>query len=139
MSKFCPICNQVTNCTENYNDCIEEETENKQMNTINWNAWGTNHPISFRLSNYVDNHNLYVGMVTHEEGYPEPWSDLTVNLGVKCAENCAFIDINNNSDRIVEWLITNKLAALTGRIQQSGFCVYPEVKFNITELMKYVN
>ena len=108
------------------------------MKTINWNAWGTNHPITFRLSRYADNGNLYVGMITHEDGYPEPWSDLTVNLDVKCAANCAFIDTNNNSDRIVEWLITNKLATLTGRMESSGFCVYPEMKFNMEELKKYI-
>lgn len=108
------------------------------MKTLNWDPWGFDNPITFRLSNYAENGNLYVGMITHADGYPEPYSDLTVNLSVKCAENCAFIDINNNGDRIVEWLITNKLATLTGRIQPSGFCVYPEMKFDMVELAKYI-
>ena len=108
------------------------------MSRLTLNAWGKNHPITFRLSRYADNNNLYVGMITWEEGWPEPWSDLTVNLGVKCAENCAYIDTNNNSDRIVEWLITYKIAILTGGMRSSGFCVYPEMKFNMEELMKYV-
>lgn len=108
------------------------------MNTLNWNHWGFDNPITFRLDHYAENNNLYVGMITHADGYPEPYSDLTVNLSVKCDENCAFIDTNNNGDRIVEWLITNKLAALTGRVRQSGFCVYPEMKFDMVELMKYV-
>ena len=25
MSKFCPMCNQVTNCTENCKSCLEED------------------------------------------------------------------------------------------------------------------
>lgn len=25
MSKFCPMCNEVTNCTDNCNSCLEEE------------------------------------------------------------------------------------------------------------------
>lgn len=108
------------------------------MNTLNWNHWGFNNPITFRLDRYAENNNLYVGMITHADGYPEPYSDLTVNLSVKCDENCAFIDTNNNGDRIVEWLITNKLATLTGRVRQSGFCVYPEMKFDMVELMRYV-
>lgn len=108
------------------------------MSRLTLNAWGKEHPITFRLDHYADNNNLYVGMVTHEDGYAEPWSDLTVNLDVKCAEDCAFIDTNNNSDRIVEWLITNRLATLTGGMRSSGFCVYPEMKFNMEELMKYV-
>lgn len=28
MSKFCPMCNQVTNCTDNCKWCLEEENEN---------------------------------------------------------------------------------------------------------------
>lgn len=108
------------------------------MRTLTLNAWGTNHYISFELSKYLENNNLYVGMMCHDDGYPEPWSDLTVNLSVKCAENCAFIDTNNNGDRIVEWLMTHKLATLTGNIRQSGWCVYPEMRFNMPELMKYV-
>lgn len=109
------------------------------MQKLILNAWGAKHPITFYLANYAENNNLYVGMTTHHEGYPEPYGDLTVNLSVKCAEDCAFIDTNNCSDRIIEWLITNKLATLTGRIRQSGFCVYPEMKFNMSELMKYVD
>ncbi len=31
MAKYCPMCNEVTNCTENCKYCLEEETkENKQ-------------------------------------------------------------------------------------------------------------
>ena len=139
MSKFCPMCNAMTNCTDNCASCIDEEKEVKPMNTLKWNPWGFDNPITFRLDNYAENGNLYVGMITHADGYPEPYSDLTVNLSVKCDKNCAFIDTNNNGDRIVEWLITNKLATLTGRIQQSGFCVYPEMKFDMVELMKYIH
>ena len=107
------------------------------METLTLNAWGTNHPISFKLDHYADNGNLYVGMITWEEGWEEPWSDLTVNLGVKCADNCAFIDTNNNGENIVEWLIANNLATLTENIRASGWCVYPEMRFNMPELLKY--
>ncbi len=108
------------------------------MSRLTLNAWGKDHPITFRLNHYADNGNLYVGMVTHEDGYAEPWSDLTVNLDVKCAEDCAFIDTNNNGEQILLWLIQNKLGDLTGRMQPSGFCLFPEFKFNMDELMKYV-
>ena len=31
MAKFCPMCNQVTNCTDNCKDCLEEaENEKKE-------------------------------------------------------------------------------------------------------------
>ena len=34
------------------------------MKTLNWNAWGTDHPITFRISRYANNKNLYIGMIT---------------------------------------------------------------------------
>lgn len=108
------------------------------MNTLNLNAWGNNHPITFELDHYCENGNLYVGMICHDEGWPEPWSDLTVNLSVKCNENCALIDTNNNGEEIINWLISNKLGKLTGRILPSGWCVFPEFEFNMEELQKYI-
>ena len=32
MSKFCPMCNQVTNCTDNCKECLAE-LEKERMNT----------------------------------------------------------------------------------------------------------
>lgn len=107
---------------------------------INYKKYGKNHPMTFQLANYADNGSLYVGLITHEEGYPEPWSNLTVNLNesVRCKPNCAYIDTNNNGDMILDWLETNGLGKQTGRIAVSGWCVYPEFEFNMEELMKHV-
>lgn len=34
MAKFCPMCNQVTNCTDNCKSCLEEiETEKAETET----------------------------------------------------------------------------------------------------------
>lgn len=33
MSKFCPMCNQVTNCTDNCKHCLEEEEKENKRNT----------------------------------------------------------------------------------------------------------
>lgn len=108
------------------------------MKTLILYKYGKEHPITFHLDSYLQNGNLYVGLITHEEGYPEPWSDLTVNLGVKCKENCAFIDINNNGREIIDWLVDNGLGVLTEYIMPSGFCEYPEFEFNMDKLMQYV-
>ena len=32
MSKFCPMCNQVTNCTDNCKHCLEEEIKWDKQN-----------------------------------------------------------------------------------------------------------
>lgn len=108
------------------------------MARLNLNKWGGNHKITFELNAYASNGNLAVEMVCWDDGYPEPWSRLTVNLDIKCESNCAFIDTNNNGDDIVFWLINNNLGGLTGRVGQSGFCTYPEFKFNMEEFKKYV-
>ena len=106
---------------------------------INLKKYGKNHPMTFELNKYCENENLYVGLITHEEGWAEPWQNLTVNLSVKCADDCAFIDTNNNGEEIIDWLIEHNLGKPTGRIKASGWCVYPEFKFNMDELMNHVN
>lgn len=103
------------------------------------NKDGKEHPMSFRVDSYSENGNLYVGLITHENGYPAPQSNLTVNLSVKCEENCAFIDTNNNGNEIINWLLDNGLGMLTGRAMRSGFCVYPEFVFFPNELSKYIS
>lgn len=105
---------------------------------INLYKYGSNHPMEFELNNYSNNGNLYVGLITTEDGYPAPWQNLTVNLGISCEPDCAFIDTNNNGEEIIDWLIENNLGKPTGRIKASGWCVYPEFRFNITELTKHL-
>lgn len=105
---------------------------------LNLTKYGKDHPMTFELNRYADNGNLYVGLITHEEGYPEPWQNLTVNLGVKCKENCSFLDTNNNGNEIIAWLESNGIGELTGNYKPSGFCVYPEFKFNMETLKKYM-
>lgn len=107
------------------------------LNTINLNKYGEDHPILFYTDQYSENNNLYVGMVTMEDGYPEPWGDLTVNLDMKCDKNCAFIDTNNNGPEIIKWLLANKIATPTGVRRSSGYCLYTEVEFNMENLRKH--
>ena len=107
------------------------------MKTLILNAWGKDHPISFTLNEYADNGNLCVQAWTHEYEFPEPWSTITVNLGIKCPEGFAFIDTNNNPG-IIGWLEANNLGKRTYVTRQSGFCEYEAFKFNMEELNKYV-
>lgn len=109
------------------------------MNKLTLNAWGKDRPITLELANYAENGNLYVGLISYDEGYPEPWQNLTINLSVKCKPNRAFIDTNNNGHGIVDWLEQNKLGFATGNLMPSGWCVYPEFEFNMDEVMKYVS
>lgn len=107
------------------------------MKMLTLNKYGKEHPITFELGRYELNGNLYVGMITHENGYPEPWQNLTVNLGLKCENNYAFIDTNNNGHEILYWLLENCLGVLTGREIRSGWCTYPEFLFFPDKLLEY--
>lgn len=109
------------------------------MNKLNLNAWGSNHAITLETNTYTENGNLCVGLICWDEGFREPWSNLTVNLGVKCKPNCSFIDTNNNGDGIISWLEANKLGKLTGRMEMSGYCIYPEFEFDMDEVDKYLD
>ena len=107
------------------------------MKTLTLNKWGSEYPITFAVAQYT-NGNLRVDMLSHEEGYPMPWQNLTVNLCVKCEANRAFIDVNNNGIDIINWLLDNKLGRVLAREKVSGFCVYPEFEFDMQRLMEYV-
>jgi hypothetical protein len=100
-------------------------------------VYGGEYEVTIKTSTYASNGNLYVGLVCWEDGYPEPYSDITVNLGARCGSNKGFVDTNNNPG-IEDWIEVNKLGKPTGRIAPSGFCVYPEYEFNMEELKKYM-
>lgn len=46
MSKYCPMCNQVTNCTDNCKNCLEE---NSPKITISKSAHGTADVVVYNL------------------------------------------------------------------------------------------
>ena len=35
MSKFCPMCNQITNCTDNCKYCLEEKAKEEEAQNEN--------------------------------------------------------------------------------------------------------
>jgi len=108
------------------------------MSKLNLNAWGSNHKVTFETSRYCQNGNLCVKLLCWDDGYPEPWSNLTVNLGIALPSNMAFIDTNNNGEAIIDWLEKHNIGQLTGRVQTSGWCSYPEFKFNMDKIKQYM-
>ena len=79
---------------------------------------------------YYSGGNLALLLVDWSQGDPQPWGDLSVNLGKSIAKDCAFIDVNNLSNDILSWIEKNGLGSPTGRNEQSGFVVYPEYRFH---------
>ena len=99
-----------------------------------YEKYGSPHQIQLTVTSYVGG-NLAIQMVAWEDGYPEPWASLTVNLDGKRQKDCAFIDTNGDPDFPV-WLIRNGLAIPTGVLQRSGFCEYPEYRFRADRLQE---
>ena len=93
--------------------------------------WGEDHALQFVKQNYF-NGNLAIEVMSEDEEYGgwEPWCSLTVNLpGFMLDENEAFLDTNNCSKEIIDWIFKNKYAKKIGQ-RQSGFCTYPLVEFS---------
>lgn len=100
---------------------------------IDINSYGHADKIYITVNHYSQNGNIAIGMIT--ENY-EPRAILTKNLGEKLEENCAYVDTNNLPE-IEEIIRKYHLAEPTGRQYQSGYCTYPEYRFNMNELLKY--
>ena len=83
------------------------------MKTFDLEKHGTTYKIQLNVTSYMEG-NLAVTMTSWENGEPEPWNVLTVNLESVRPQNCAFIDTNNNGEEILAWIIRHGLAIPTG-------------------------
>lgn len=68
--------------------------------------------------------------------YIECWTVLTVWLR-PTSGNRAYVDTNNNGESIRNWIEKNRLGKPTGRLECSGFCVYPEYEFDLERLKSF--
>lgn len=95
---------------------------------------GTTEQVTLFASTY-ENKSLFVGMTTMEDGIPEPYCDVTVNLLETLPPYCAFVDTNNMPE-LEDFLVKNKLAEFTGLEQRSGYCTYPLYRFDTERMRK---
>ena len=83
--------------------------------------------VELQLNHYADNNSLAIVMI--EAQSKGMYAVLTVNLDTPLTnENCQFID-TNNLERAEEFIEEYNLGVPTGRVEQSGFCLYPEYDF----------
>lgn len=95
--------------------------------------WGTTEQVSLEINTYLNNGSLYIGLSSMEDGYQEPYGDMTVNLGEKAPDFCGYIDTNNMPE-LIKFIEENELGEFTGLTQRSGFCEYPLYMFNVDKL-----
>lgn len=87
--------------------------------------WGTEETVIFYKSNYVNNNNIYVGIICcggEDDGMP--YGDLTVNL-IPLEKNRACIDTNDCDHNLIAALIDKGLIIPMEYTIPSGFCTYP--------------
>lgn len=86
--------------------------------------------LDLQVCSYYNETKLALKLVDWSQEDPEPWGDLSVNLGIPVEKDCAFIDTNNLGEEILPWIEKTGLGSPTGRTERSGFVVYPEYHFN---------
>lgn len=92
--------------------------------------------LELQVRSYYNASKLALMLVDWSGGEPEPWGDLTVNLGIPTEKDCAFVDVNDLEEGILPWIEKNGLGKPTGRSQRSGFVAYPEYRFDPKRLLE---
>lgn len=84
-------------------------------------------------NHYIADNSLYIGIENYDEG---PIATLTVCLDACNNEDESFVDTNNflEGPKLIESLGIGKP---TGKFESSGFCVYPQYKFDLAKIAEY--
>lgn len=90
--------------------------------------------LELQVRSYYDAGKLALLLVDWTDEEPEPWGDLTVNLGASVEKDCAFVDVNDLGEDILSWIEKNGLGKPTGRRKRSGYVEYPEYRFDAKRL-----
>lgn len=101
---------------------------------LQWPTLGT--AVKLVFAHYT-NGNLAVGSLTDEDGYDEPWADLSTNLaGTSPAADQFYCRTHSESEGLMAALIEQGFATDTGPRQQptGSFVEFPLLK--LTELAK---
>lgn len=112
----------------------EQEQEEKVEKTLELKTrFRITQNVMLEVSTYADSNSLYVGMTMMEDGFWEPYGNVTVNLSIPVPPYCAFVDTNNMPE-LEDFLVKNGLAKFTGLEQKSGYCSYPLYLFHAEKM-----
>lgn len=101
---------------------------------LDFDPSGKKAALEVQVCSYYSTGGLAVLLADWSSGVPEPWGDLTVNLGYSVEKDCAFVDVNRLGENVLAWIEKNALGKPTGRTERSGFVTYPECRFNAERL-----
>ena len=85
------------------------------------------------VNRYLSNGCIYIGTLTEEDGYWEPYGDVTVNLREGAPDYCGYLDTNNMPE-VEKFIKENGIGEFTGWKLRNGFCSYPLYKFDPEKL-----
>lgn len=88
--------------------------------------------VNIEVTTYANNKTLAIQLWC-EDG---PFATLTVNINDLHRAGCQYVD-TNNCPWAEQFIAEYNLGAKTGNYGMSGFCLYPEYRFDIEELKKY--
>lgn len=69
------------------------DNEKKQV-TYNSSITGETQ-VTFDIQQYMNNRAMFIGLMCNEDGYEEPFGDVTVNLSVAAPNYCGYLNVND--------------------------------------------
>lgn len=105
------------------------------MKTYKIDLCGETYTVKLKKNTYANNKRLAVSLFTVPDG--ESFATITVNIDFPLSGDkatTAFVDTNNYDFMNIEnFLQSNKIATPTGKRGESGYCVYPEYRFDLSK------
>lgn len=89
------------------------------------------------VNNYADRNKLYLALWSLEDGYWEPYCDLTRCLDGEIPADCAYVD-TNNLPSAEQFIVENRLGTFTHMVGRSGFCTYPLYHFDMERIRELI-
>jgi hypothetical protein len=111
----------------------QQKTQESTKRLIYHSEYGGDSEIQLEIQQYANNGRLAISMTTNEDGFPEPYGSLTVNIDAAAPDYCAYLDINNLSNA-EKFVTENGLGEFTGITARSGYCEFPLYMFNVNKL-----
>ena len=93
---------------------------------------------TFTRNTYSDNDNTYIGLISRENGFIEPYDDLTVNLGTPLPKNMAYIHVNHFEKEFLDALEKQGFITPTDGREVSGFVTYPLYILHLDKMQEYM-
>lgn len=112
---------------------ISEEAEKETL--VYHSEYTGDNDVRLDIQIYYHSERICLGLVTEEDGYPEPFADLTVCIDAPTPNYCGYLD-TNNLPGVEKFVTENGLGKFTGLTAGSGYCEYPLYLFDAEKLRK---